>query len=360
MAAVHVYGNGRSLGWYNNPGSFQIAKRFRSFAKRTSSNVSSKSQSQITVDPTTLFELDACKGPKFRAAHSGTVISETGYLAALLMKECAAWDSEGKVVPGRRTQPVGITYRRSRTDTYLPDATGTSSVLGIVASGVSCLVLGSADFAFTHPEPAKGSPAGDGILMSNKDIILLKGSESAVNSITRGSFSLPLLWRVPPRPHPVCITQLLLISQASLFGQIMFLTSLGVSALYNTWLSSLDKDNIHRKLLFDKVLENPTFAKYTLGTRTTAVVFMLLVLRLQDATTLLDELLPNDTKVWKQWKATILGQLRRPSDKPFLDDTTADSLEGFTEQEKALLELLYDDARAAYKGYEDYLRIDSL
>ncbi|KAF8432458.1 hypothetical protein L210DRAFT_3333018, partial [Boletus edulis BED1] len=58
-------------------------------------------------------------------------------------------------------------------------------------------------------------------------------------------------------------------------------------------------------LLFGRMLENSTLIKYTLGTRTAAVVFILLVLQLQDPTKLLDELLLNDTKVWKQWKSVI-------------------------------------------------------
>jgi hypothetical protein len=410
MAAVHIYGNTRWLGWYNTPGSFQIAKRLSSFAKSasfrsiSSGNLFPKSITKsVHMDPTALLasEADCCKGPKFRAAHSGTVIEDTGYLATLFMKECAAWDSEGKVVPGRRTQPVGITIAdlgqapasetrpaHSSASTFLfasvpitvsigtcalcavcEDWYASSLILaGIVASGVSCLVLGSADFVFTHPEPAKGSPAGDGILSLDKDIVLLRGTEGAVNSITRGRFSL----RFSSEGHYnlirwcsvllfiQCITQLLLIPQASLFGQVMFLTSLGVSALYNAWISSLDKEKIHRKLLFKRVLENPTLTKYTLGTRTTAVVFILLALQLQDPTGLLNELLPNDTKVWKQWKATILEQLRHHNDQSFLSETKVGDLEGFTQQEQVLLELLYDDARAAYNGYRDHLRVDSL
>ncbi|KAG8219034.1 hypothetical protein J3R82DRAFT_4790 [Butyriboletus roseoflavus] len=222
-------------------------------------------------------------------------------------------------------------------------------LVGIIASGVSCLVLGSAEFLFTHPEPAKGSPAGDGILSSGQDIVLLKGTESAVNSITRGRFTLrflseghynlirwcSLLFFIQ------CVSQLLLIPQASLFGQIMFLTSVGVSASYNIWLSSLDKEKIHQKLLFERVLETPTLTKYT-------------------PTKLLNELLPNDTNVWRQWKATILDQLPHPSDKSILFEGKVRDLDGFTQREQALLELLYDDARAAYNGYSNYIGVDSL
>ncbi|KAN0097011.1 hypothetical protein V8E55_001457 [Tylopilus felleus] len=405
MTAVHVYGNWRSLGWYNNPGSFQIAKRLSSLAKSVSFHGNSSqifSSKSVYIDPTTsLSELGQCKGPKFRAAHSGTVIEETSYLAALFMKECAAWVSEGKVVQGRRTQPIGITIadlgqapapemRPACSSVFtllfasapisvslvscalcaaLEDWYASSLILiGIVASGVSCHVLGLADFVFTHPEPAKGSPAGDGILTSDKDIVLLRGTEGAVNSITRGRFSLrflsrahlKLVWWCSFLFFIQCITQLLLIPQASLFGQVMFLTSLGVSALYNAWLSSLDEEKIHRRMLFEGVLENPTLTKYTLGTRTSAVVFILLVLRPQDPTKLLNELLPNDTKVWKVWKATILEQLHQPMNESFLSDSKLGGVDGFTQQEQDLLCLLYEDARAAYNGYRDYLPVDAL
>ncbi|KAF8549365.1 hypothetical protein OG21DRAFT_1448002 [Imleria badia] len=389
MGAVHVYGNRRWLGWYNTPGSFQIAKRFSSFAQSVPSRGHQTLFSRrVTTDPSAFFGTVDCKGPKFRAAHSGTVIQETSYIATLLMKECVASDSEGRVVPGRRTQPVGITIadlgqapasemRPARSSAFTLLFAGVSIavnigtfslcgvcgdwyassliLVGIVASGISCLILGSADFVFTHPEPANGSPAGDGILGSDKDIVLLRGTEGAVNSITRGTFSLrfsseahyALIWWCSVLFFIQFITQLLFISQASSFGQVMFLTSLGVSALYDAWLSSWDKEKIHRKLVFERVFENPRLTKYTLGTRTTAVVFMLLTLQPQDPTGLLNELLPNDTEVWKQWKATILEQLHHPRDQ-FLSEIG--DLDRFTEQERHLLGLLYEDARAAYRA----------
>ena len=398
IATAHIYGNRRWLGWYNTPGSFQISKRLGLFAR----SVSPKSflSERVHTDPRTLLKLDACNGPKFRATHSGTVMEETGYFATLFMKECAAWESEGTVVPGRKTRPVGITIadlgqvpesvirpasnRNSAIFfaaipisasvgtcalcTAAGDLWASSLILvGTVASGLSCLVLGSADFVFTHPVPAQGSPAGDGILGSDNDMVLLKGKEGAVNAITRGMFSL----RFSSKSHYNLIrwcsflflvqfvTQLLLIPQASLFGQIMFLISLGVSALYNAWLSS-DKEKIHRKFLFDQVLKNPKVTRFTLGTRTSAVVFTLLVLQPQDPRGLLNELLDNDTKVWTRWKETILEQLRHQNDRSFHFGGKVGYLEGFTQQEKDLLAMLYEDARAAYDGYKDYLQANSL
>ncbi|KAF8437288.1 hypothetical protein L210DRAFT_2364543 [Boletus edulis BED1] len=406
MTAVHVYGNRRWLGWYNTPGSFHIANYLTSFAKSASfhnmfgGKPSSKPLSRtVQMDPTSLLGLDRSKGPKFRAAHSGTIIEETGYVASLFMKECAAWDSDGKVVQGRRTQPIGITIAdlgpappselypaRSHVCTLLfasipiavsigtcavsavyGDLYASSLILGgIVASGLFCFLLGSADLVFTHPEPAKGSPAGDGILGSDKEIVLLRGTEGAVNSITRGGFTLRFASECQYKLIRWCsllffaqsISQLFLIPQASLFGQVMFLASIGISALYNAWISSFDKEKIHRKLLFQSVLASPTLTKYTLGTRTTAVVFMLLVLQPQDPTKLLNELLPNDTRVWKQWKGTILERLHQPSDQAFQFAGKAGDLNGFAQEEKDLLKLLYEDARAAYNGYKDYCQVN--
>ncbi|KAG6369628.1 hypothetical protein JVT61DRAFT_14197 [Boletus reticuloceps] len=128
----------------------------------------------------------------------------------------------------------------------------------------------------------------------------------------------------------------------------MFLVSLGVSAFYNAWLSSLDKEKNHQKLLFERVLAGPTLTKYTLGTRTTAVV----------PKKLLNELLPNDTNVWKQWKATILERLRQPSVQAFKFGGKARDLNGFTQEEKDLSKLLYEGAQAAYHGYQDYLQVN--
>lgn len=385
MATVHVYENRRFLGWYNSPGSYQIAKRYGLLAR---SRFFDGFFPGVHTDPATLFELDGWKGPKFGAAHSGTKIDETGHLAALFMKECAS--REGKAVEGRKTQAIGVTIAElnhvpapqmcpKRINAYSPVfasipisvsigtcvACGTFEdwfsfsliLLGILTSGISCLVIGSGKFVFTHPEPAKGSPAGDGILSSDREIVLLKGAEGAVNSITRGKFSLDFASEPQYRNIGWCsvlltvqfIAQLLLIPQCSLFGQIMFVTSLAVSWVYNSWLSSLDKEKIQRDILLNSVLEKPVLTKYYLGTRTTMVVFTLLVLQPEDPNKILNELLPNDTRVWKQWKDTVVQRLLRKEKLEFVD--TDWELDAFSPQERSLLQTLYGDAQAAYAGY---------
>ena len=82
------------------------------------------------------------------------------------------------------------------------------------------------------------------------------------------------------------------------------------------------------------------------------VVFVLLVLQPEEPVKILDELLPNDTKVWRQWKETIVRRLLNKEKLEFVD---ADwELDGFSLQERSLLEVLYGDSQAAYGGYVQY------
>jgi len=389
MATVHVYEHRKWLGWYNSPGSYEIAKRYGRLAR---SKFFDGLFPGVQTDPATLFELDGKKGPKFRAAHSGTVINETGHLAALFMKECADLNHV-EMIPGRTTKPVGVTIAhlnhiprheqypaqfRTLAPVYasvpisISVGTCVTSVLsgdwyasamillGILVSGFSCLVIGSGTLLFTHPNPAEASPPGDGVLASDQDIVILRGEEGAVNTITRGRFSL----QFESEPHYSnigwCsvllmiqfIAQLLLIPQATLFGQIMFVVSLSVSWAYNLWLSSFDKEEIQLRILKDNILQHPKLTKYMLGTRTSMAVFVLLVLKadVEEAQKIMDVLLPNDTKVWRKWKTTVINRIKNEKGFEF-DDR---ELLQFTPKEKELLDTLFNDARDAYRGFQRY------
>ncbi|KAG6329545.1 hypothetical protein ID866_9545 [Astraeus odoratus] len=388
MATVHVYEHRKWLGWYNTPGSYEIAKRYGRLAR---SRFFDGLFPGVHTDPATLFELDGWRGPKFRAAHSGTVIEETGHLAALLMKECA--DLPAIPVQGRRSQSVGVTVAELRHipaqeefpaqfDTHAPiyasipifisvatcvlcslfgDWYSFSMILlGIVVSGVSCLVIGSGTFLFTHPIPAEGSPPGDGVLISDKEIIVLRGEEGAVNSITRGKFSL----RFDSHPHysnigwcsvflmVQFVAQLLLIPQGTLFGQMMFVTSLAVSWAYNLWLSAFDKEAIQRSILMGNVLRRPILTRYELGTRTSVAVFVLLFLQAEEAEKIMDVLVPNDTQVWRKFKSSVVARIR--SEKEFDFDLSELDSAQFTIQERSLLKTLFNDAKDAYRGFQQY------
>ncbi|KAG1735435.1 hypothetical protein EDB19DRAFT_1724415 [Suillus lakei] len=324
----------------------------------------------------------------------GRLSQKHGHLASLMVKECQM--ERGIDVPGRKTQPVGVTIVDLH---HVPDASMTPKqltkytsafafipmsvsigtciacalfedwysfnmiLLGMIASGVSCFVIGSGKFTFSHPIPAPGAPRGDGLLLTDNNVIVLLGEEGAVNSITRGRFSLNFGSEPEYRNIGVCslilttqfIAQLLLIPQAALFGQIMFVTSLAVSWAYNSWLSSLDKEEIQRRLLLDAVLKRPFMTKYMLGTRTTMAVFVLLALTPSDPAKVLDDILPNDTKVWKRWKSIILSRLQDGEKMHF---QSADWDDGnFNGSESTLLKTLLGDAQAAYDGYSDHLKL---
>lgn len=388
MATVHVYQYRKWLGWYNSPGSYEIAKRYGRLA---TSKFFDGLFPGVHTDPATLFELDGMPGPKFRAAHSGTVIDVTSQPAALLMKECS--DMTGQEVQGRRTRPIGVTIAELRytpkhkeypaqSRTLAPVYASvpivvsvvtcvmcglvndwysfTMILLGIIVSGISCYVIGSGTFFFTHPEPAEGSPPGDGILSSDQEIVVLRGEEGAVNSITRGGFSL----RFRSEPHYEDIgwcsvllmiqfvAQLLLIPQGTLFGQLMFVTSLGVSWAYNLWLSSINKERIQRDILMKKVLRRPQLTKYVLGTRTSTVVFVLLMLQPEDPKKMINSLLPNDTRAWRKWKDAIVSHIKDA--KGFEFDRSDWDDASFTEGDRQLLSVLFQDAQDAYAGFRKH------
>ena len=67
MATVHVYQGRKWLGWYNSPGSYEIAKRYGQLGR---ARFWDGLYPGINVDPAVLFELDGLYGPKYRAVHS--------------------------------------------------------------------------------------------------------------------------------------------------------------------------------------------------------------------------------------------------------------------------------------------------
>ncbi|KAI6042766.1 hypothetical protein EDC04DRAFT_2656584, partial [Pisolithus marmoratus] len=219
MAAVHVFG-GKTwaawLGWYNSPGSYTIGIRFMRLAR---SAAPAYDDGEVQADLAALFEYNGWKGPKFTAVHSGTTMQDTGHIAALLKKECTDQSTVIGVADGRGSQSISVTiaelgpppktsaevHSPIRYATFLVSIPVTVSItacvlsavypdwyafaiilFGIIANGLASMAIGSGKFFFAHPDPAPGSPAGDGILDFEDGIVLLKGEEGAVNSVTRG------------------------------------------------------------------------------------------------------------------------------------------------------------------------------
>lgn len=376
-------------GWCNMPGSYDLSKRLRILSN---SKFSDTILTGANVDPSIIFQQDVANGPMYRAAHSGTVLTRTGHVARLLEEECA------ELVPvdvsnGRRTTPVGVTivelhhapkaithpklhHRASNFLAILPVAiSGAASVacaleedwvsfamiaLGMVTSGLASTALGSAMLTFDHPIAASGAPSGDGFLMGNREVVIVKGEEDAVNTITRGRFSLSFKSHGAYNMVGVSsvlfgiqfLAQLLLVPQGTLYGQTMFLGSLAASWLYSSRVAALDNGKIQRKVLIDTILEKPRMRKYVLGTRTSMAVFTLLVLKPDNVERQLDELLPNDTKVWKIWKENVVRRLKSGEKLQSLASDDVKVHEDLSADELSLLQTLYKDVAAAEQTYE--------
>ena len=103
----------------------------------------------------------------------------------------------------------------------------------------------------------------------------------------------------------------------------MFIISVSASWLYNSYLSSFEKEEIQTDILFE-VLGNPKMLRFRAGTRTTMAVLVCSLLfhgvecsSPKDARILrrrlLHEFLPNETTVWKRWKDKVVEQLMGPT-----------------------------------------------
>jgi hypothetical protein len=404
MSTVHIYKGRKGLGWYNMPGSWEMAKNYGRLCR---SRLWNSIYPGDHLDSTEFFGLDGHDGPAYRAVHSGTHITKTGHVAYLLLQSCKRITNAVPIL-GRETTPCSVTivelsnspkqkitlhplFAYSTFFAAIPILATLAAMVacgvfedwycfsmilvGALASGFSCLTLGSSTLTFTHPKPASGAPLGDGILQSGNDIIILLGEEAAVNVVTRGEFHLELYGK--PQHHWIGITslllmiqflvQLLLVPQGTLFGQIMFLSTLGVSWVYNSALCSLDREGAQTGILKEQILDNPPMNKFILKTRTSMAVFVLLVVAGREQATqeslnkLLEDLIPNDTRVWQAWKRTVLPSILDPSKSAELGrnwqsegqipEVQEEQQKPVSKEERELLWTLLEDASKAYMGY---------
>ncbi|KAG8809546.1 hypothetical protein FRC19_005156 [Serendipita sp. 401] len=399
MNTIHFYKWRKYLGWYNSPGSYTVAKKYGRLANaRFWKGLFPGGNTDINK----FLGFDGEKGPSFFGAHSGTRMSHTSYIAHLLLSECESLkrvEAEKPVVvassPTRKTAdgiyptcsvsivqlpplpepgslkrpwkiwiaifPILASVGCAVTCGYFRDWYCFSMILlGMFSSGFACYAAGRGELIFSQPSTADGSPAGDGILYSGDRFVVLTGKEESVCAVTRGGFSLNLAGESQHHRMGVSslllvvqfLLQLLLIPQGTLFGQIMFLVTFVCSWLYNCYLSSIDKEEVQRNILMSSILgiDPSNMKKYTFTKRTTAVVFLLLVLQPQDKERMLNKLLPNKTDIWKKWKEQVLDQL--DGEKPF-DFPSIDSSNGKVDDHK-LLENLYAFANNAYEMYEKH------
>ncbi|KAG6380615.1 hypothetical protein JVT61DRAFT_4981 [Boletus reticuloceps] len=253
-------------------------------------------------------------------------------------------------------------------------------LLGIVSSGLASIVIGKGRLVIESvKEPAPGAPPGHGILMGEDEVVVIKGKEWDVNAITKGRFVFETDFEQDykkgdiPKHHAigVCsllllvqlLLQLLLIPQGSLFGQLMFLASLGVSWVYNSYLCSLEKEKLQAGILFE-TLGNPEMLRFRTSSRTSMAVFVCLLLfhgvrrsfseedwlhRLE----ILRTCIPNDTAAWRRWREKVVEQMLNIDDRSetlaYLAENKEDQV--LPDLDKALLTVLLDDARTVFREY---------
>ncbi|KAG1873535.1 hypothetical protein DFJ58DRAFT_362777 [Suillus subalutaceus] len=398
MATVHLYRGRRWLGWYNSPGSYTVAKRYGQLAN---SRFWDGLFPGPNFEPAETFGLDGKPGPRYVASLSGTDMA-TGHLAYLAIQ--ISRELKGMAVRGEsstETLPAAVTVIRvgdvtdmrrvgkmSIHHALLATIPITISIaacfscaivndwlafslilLGIISSGITCLVIGTARLRLQAPtNVTPGVPPGDGLLLTPRDVVVLKGSEKDVNVITKGHFELDMHGGKEYRSVGLCsllllaqfLLQLLLIPQATLFGQVMFLSSLAASWAYNSFLSSLESEKIQGDLLC-KVLrvEEGSIQKYYIHNRRSQAVFACSILSDGietdedfDAERMLSLFVPNKTRVWNLWRKKVAAQLKSTCpDKKI--HVTAEEKEGLCEEQRKLLDTFLDDAQRAFKAYRE-------
>ncbi|KAG1901677.1 uncharacterized protein F5891DRAFT_950101 [Suillus fuscotomentosus] len=413
METVHLYRARRWTGWFNSPGSYSVG---RHYGRLANSRFWDGMFPGAHIEPTTYIGLDGKSGPMYVASQSGTFLKQTGHLAYLLMQKCK--DQRAVIVEGRKTRANKVTildmpdikfdagtenslviHARDGFHKHvalIPIATSVATcilcawgddwycfsliLLGILVNGISCFVIGSASIVLQSAASSKNAPPGDGMLMDGNHVIVVRGKEKNVLAITQGKFHLEYEPWVHAETNDeyaaigFCslllviqfLTQLLLIPQGKLFGQVMFLTSFAVSWAYNLFLSSMDGEYLQEEQLVQALtLSEDRMKTYKLGTRTAAAVFACLTLQPDcehkdwgnrgfKPQEILRQFIPNDTHVWTVWREQVLEQMRssKQGGLQSLDlEACGNRIAAFNDVDKSLLGDLLSDARTAYQQY---------
>ena len=380
--ASHILGRKLLPSAYNSPGSYAAGKNYAALAK---SRVFDGLHPGISADPATLSpNTDSASGPKYTAAFSGTIISETGPIARTIMDHSKTLAVN--VIEGRVTTPSSVTVvelpNAPRSEVHptakvhapviLPFVasaaaaaacgamgdwtTATMIAAGMVCNGVASFSLKEGDLTFSRPVTTPGAPAGDGYLESGTEFVVLKGPEGAVASVTRGRFTLRFHDEASHRKLKLsgtvltvqCFLQLIFVPQGTILGQFIFLLSMAISWLYNAYVSRQEQVAWERLVLED-LLKAPSMTRYSLGTRTTTAVFLMQVLKPSNIEEQLALLLPNNTPVWRFWRQTVARRLQ--TEKPSFVGAQLDGAPAFSADESKLLTTLFGDAQAAVDGF---------
>ncbi|KAG1800527.1 uncharacterized protein BJ212DRAFT_1212291, partial [Suillus subaureus] len=65
-------------------------------------------------------------------------------------------------------------------------------LLGMISSGITSFIMCTGKITLERLKPADGVPPGDGMLLSDNRIVILRGNEEDVNAVTKGKLRLKL------------------------------------------------------------------------------------------------------------------------------------------------------------------------
>ncbi|OAX36902.1 hypothetical protein K503DRAFT_743548 [Rhizopogon vinicolor AM-OR11-026] len=373
-------------GWYNTPGCHAIVWELVRTLFQTS--FSSEYSERLAVS----IGISGRKGPKYIASRSGTVMPQTCYLADMLVhsnwrgKECdpavvgvrgSPSPTKVTIVDFKKSIPTGndtLRPRSSRNSSILIIPTATSIVacafcasmedwlaftmilLGMVCSGIASFILSTGKITLGEQlKPARGVPPGDGMLLSDTHIVILRGNEEDVNAVTKGKLRLKLkggdctLLLCAFLVSLQVALQLVFMPFASLAGQLMFLLSLLMSGACNLYLSAKE-DDIRSNALFT-LLNTPEVKTYEARSRASAAVLACLALCWESRTPakeILQELVPIKPRPWAACSACLAQNIQEQNGEFMYSPELKEMLD---EGENNFLTDLIDDVHAAYDRY---------
>ncbi|RPD65797.1 hypothetical protein L226DRAFT_454265 [Lentinus tigrinus ALCF2SS1-7] len=398
MMLPHLHSQRKWWGWYNCPGSYQIAKRYGELARF---RFWSALYGSAHFPPELALELSSSSGSKYTAARSSIAIPASTPLVAMLLEECKGLETI--VVDGRQTAPVDVTIadlRRKPSSLECPRVPSTYSrwiavcpiaatlsasiacaiyrdavcaamiLVGALCHGLACLVMGNARLVYRHDVVSEHAPTlAHGWLESHnsRSIVILRGSDRAVTPVLRGRLSLQFESSQQHCLVTCCsillgvqfLLQLLFVPQGTRFGQIMFVGSLFASWLYHQHILAHSKADVLQRIMVEDILGSPALRKLRFGSRTTAAVFVLLVLRpeIRNMRACLVSMLPSDTLVWQLWQDAVMSCLEVEKPLCFEDyGTEWRRMRGLSSKDdNALLDTLFGDANTAYIAFTEHL-----
>ncbi|RDX49360.1 hypothetical protein OH76DRAFT_1483300 [Lentinus brumalis] len=369
------------LGYYNSPGAYEVVKRCAPLAKSTFWDSLFSGDDR---DPAEILGLGLEAKPTFLSASGETI--RTGHPAYLIARDAqrrwAALPSSGHTdayvtiveppsQPSVTLTDASIFRRAALIIIWVVVGYGASlamcivcalardwwcfaSILtGIFAGGYirRPLIVTRARLEVTSPECGPNSPKEterneEGLLLHERGVILLRQCKLA--KLRGGLFALVIQFLV----------QLVLIPQGTLFGQLMFVASLGLSATYNVYLA-MHQDDLQTDYLLDLCgLDESSFKQTTMKSKAGMAVFACLALRhqpLYSPRKLLDELVTANGAVWSRWKELVAYKLEKAEPMEFSQE--GEGVQGLDEAEKASLAELLKDAEDAYRT-QGWQRVD--